>query len=155
MDDLDQLAADALANFRQVARLAGSKGKVEEVFVEIQRKPHTPGSLPYGKMAVYSFFLNGRALKIGKAGPNSGPRYKYQHYSGSAISTLSGSIILNQNKVGARGLDTATAGGWIKAHTDRINLLMPAAFGTPTLSLLEAFLHVLWNPMFEGRGAGD
>jgi hypothetical protein len=44
-------------------------------------------------MAVYCFFLDGRALKIGIAGPNSDARFRSQHYNlNSARSTLAGSI---------------------------------------------------------------
>jgi hypothetical protein len=105
-------------------------------------------------MAVYAFFLNDRALKVGKVGPNSGPRFTYQHYSGSALSTLRRSILANQGKVGASGLDEKSRADWIRENTDRIDVLIPAHFGIPILSLLEAFLHVRWNPMFEGKDDG-
>ena len=148
---LDDLITNALKDFAQVATLAHATVPLDQIRIEVLRKPHKAKTLPLGKMAVYSFFLNERAHKVGKAGPNSGPRFTYQHYAGSAISTLSGSILSNQGKVGAAGLDSKTAGEWIKANTDRIDLLVPVSFGTPVLSLLEAFLHVRWNPMFEGR----
>jgi hypothetical protein len=152
---LEALVSSALKDFGQVAALAGVTVPLNQVCTEILGKPHKAKALPFGKMAVYSFFLNGRALKVGKVGPNSGPRFTYQHYTGSAQSTLSGSILSNPMKVGASGLDTKTVGDWIKAHTDRVDFLMPATFGIPILSLLEAFLHVLWNPMFEGPGKAD
>src|ERR1700722_20682109 len=148
---LDDLISNALKDFSQVAALARATVPLDQIYIEVLRKPHKAKTLPLGKMAVYSFFLNERALKVGKVGPNSGPRFTYQHYTGSAVSTLSGAILSNQRKVGAAGLDTKTAGEWIKANTDRIDLLIPASFGTPMLSLLEAFLHVRWKPMFEGR----
>jgi hypothetical protein len=149
---LNSLVHEALKDFAGVAELARAAVPLDRLRVEILAKPHKAMSLPRGQIAVYSFFLNDRALKVGKVGAHSGPRFTYQHYNGSAMSTLSGSIILNQAKVNAVGLDTKTAGDWIKANTDRIDILMPATFGVAVLSLLEAFLHVRWKPMFEGRG---
>jgi hypothetical protein len=152
---LGELVSDALKDFAQVAVLAHATVPLDQFDVEILAKPHKAKALPLGKMAVYSFFLDERALKVGKVGPNSGPRFTYQHYTGSALSTLSGSILSNQRRVGAAGLDNKTAGDWIRANTDRIDILMPAAFGIAVLSLLESFLHVRWNPMFEGPREAD
>jgi hypothetical protein len=152
---LDNLVSDALRDFAQVASLARATLPLNQVHVEILNKPHQAKALPLGEMAVYSFFLNERALKVGKVEPNSGPRFTYQHYTGAALSTLSGSILSNQGRVGAVGLNGKTVGDWIRANTDRIDILMPAALGISLLSLLESFLHVRWNPMFEGRGDAD
>jgi hypothetical protein len=107
-------------------------------------------------MAVYAFLLDGQALKIGKAGHNSGPRYLSQHYNpSSAGSNLAKSILANPAKVGAVGIDSQTVGDWIKAHTDRVNLLMPSTCSPFMQSLLEAFLHMRWKPLFEGRSDCD
>jgi hypothetical protein len=152
---LGDLISDALKDFAQVAALARATFPLDQVRFEILRKPHRAKSLPLGKMAVYSFFLNERTLKVGKVGPNSGPRFTYQHYTGSALSTLAGSILSNQGRVGAVGLTSKTAGDWIRANTDRIDILLPATLGIPILSLLESFLHVRWNPIFEGREDAD
>jgi hypothetical protein len=43
-------------------------------------------------------------------------------------------------------LDQSTC-DWIKAHTDRINFLLPEFYGKPLLSRLELFLQ---NPVYEG-----
>jgi site-specific recombinase XerC len=85
---LDELVSDALKDFAQVATLAHATIPLDQVRVEILGKPHKAKDLPLGKMAVYSFFLNKRALKVGKVGPKGGPRFTYQHYTGSALSTL-------------------------------------------------------------------
>jgi hypothetical protein len=67
---------------------------------------HVPNVLPKGKMAVYAFMLNGQALKVGKAGPPSSPRYQVQHYSpASAGSTLARSILSDATRIGAIGVD--------------------------------------------------
>jgi hypothetical protein len=151
--DLKQLVREALTDFREVAGLAGSSFSVESIEVQIASKPHKPPrALPPGKMAVYAFFLNGRALKVGKAGPKSAARFASQHYSPlSANSNLAKSILANASALGISKLDESSVGEWIRAHTDRANLLLPASAGIPILSLLESFLHVRWKPVFEGR----
>ncbi|MGH9350555.1 MAG: carbon-nitrogen hydrolase family protein [Terriglobia bacterium] len=150
---LNGLVSEALSDFRKAAALASPRFSPDSIAVEIATKPHNPPKiLPMGKMAVYAFFLNGQSLKVGKVGPNSGPRYTSQHYSpGSAGSTLAGSILKDPTKVGAVGVDSGSVGDWIKNNTDRVNLLLPVSSGLPILSLLESFLHVRWKPQFEGR----
>ena len=120
---LADLVSEALKDFAQVAALARATIPLDQVRFEILGTPHRAKPLPLGKMAVNSFFLNERALKVGKVGPNSGPRFTYQDYTGSAPSTLSGSILSNQGRVGALGLDSKTAADWIRANTDRIDIL--------------------------------
>ncbi len=108
--------------------------------------------MPRDAMAVYAFFLDDRALKVGKAGPNSNARYSFQHYNASsAASTLAASLMRNPASVGIESFDNVEVGKWIREHTDRVNLLMQAQLGNSLLSLLESFLHVRWNPVFEGR----
>lgn len=157
MDDIDKLVCEALADFRKVAALADAAFIADSITVEIARSPHRqPKGLPAGKIAVYAFFLNGQALKVGKAGPSSHARYTSQHYNPkSAASNLARSILANPAKVGALGIDALGIGDWVKEHTDRVNLLAPVSLGNPMLSLLESFLHVRWRPVFEGRGNDD
>ena len=67
-------------DFITVASLAGIPLSADDLNVESLRAPHHPPSrLPVGKAAVYVFCYDGRALKIGKAGPNSSARYTSQH----------------------------------------------------------------------------
>ena len=157
MDTLNELVSEAISDFRKVAALAHAELLTDRVTIEIAVKPHkSPKSLPVDHMAVYAFFLNGRALKVGKAGPKSAARYTSQHYNpGSAGSNLAKSILANGAKVGADGIDSGSVGDWIRLHTDRVNLLLPINFGLPILSLLESFLHVRWRPLFEGRSQCD
>jgi len=157
MDDIDKLVSEALADFRNVAALADAAFIADSITVEIARSPHRqPKSLPPGKMAVYAFFLNGQALKVGKVGPSSNARYTSQHYNPkSAGSNLARSILANPAQVSVLGIDASGIGDWIRGHTDRVNLLAPASLGDPMLSLLESFLHVRWKPVFEGRGSDN
>ncbi len=157
MITLSEVVSEALGDFGKVAILAYAEFSTDAVTVEIASKPHVaPRILPTGKMAVYAFFLNGRALKVGKVGPKSAARYTSQHYNpASARSTLAQSILINAAKVEAVGIDLGSVGDWIRTHTDRVNLLLPTTFGIPILSLLESFLHVRWKPLFEGRLEND
>lgn len=157
MDHIDKLVSEALVDFRKVAALADAAFIADSINVEITRGPHLqPKSLPAGKMAVYAFFLNGQALKVGKVGPSSNARYTSQHYNPkSAGSNLARSILANPAKVSVLSIEASGIGEWIKGHTDRVNLLVPASLGDPILSLLESFLHVRWKPVFEGRGSDN
>lgn len=152
IDDLDAEVVRAVRDFGRVAELAGHPGMSNRIRVEITRRPHRqPTRLPAGEMAVYAFFYLGRALKVGKVGPKSGPRYTSQHYNpGSAGSNLARSLLTGRGVDGCEA-NELTIGSWIREQTDRVNLLLPADIGLPMLSLLEAFLHVRWAPAFEGR----
>lgn len=155
MDMIRQFVSEALGDFRKVAALADAEFIADSITAEFLPKPHKPTGLPSGKMAVYAFFLNGQALKVGKVGANSDARFRSQHYNPkSAGSNLARSILANSEKIGAAGVSDLIVGDWIKQHTDRVNLFAPASLGDPMMSLLEAFLHVRWKPIFEGR-SGD
>lgn len=147
MDEIEKLAADALADFQIIV-------KSNEIASEIWHMPHTPRKLPQGKMAVYAFFLNGKALKIGHAGASSNARYQSQHYnSNSSPSNLARSILKDPAKVGITGVNELNIGDWIRRNTDRVNFLIPASATNHTRTLLETFLHHRWQPMFEGHGS--
>lgn len=152
MDDIDKLASDTLADFRKLTASASPDGITADIWL----KPHKPRGLPPGKMAVYAFFLNGQALKIGKAGPKSDARYRSHHYSPSrAGSTLAGSILKSPARAGATGVNERNIGDWIKQHTGRVNFLLPVSLGKHRQSLFETFLHDRWTPVFEGRSGED
>lgn len=153
MEALRRTVEGAIADFCEAAVLAGAKITPDVIRVEILERPHkAPSQLPRGKMAVYAFFQDGKALKVGKAGPNSHARYSYQHYNPrSAASTLAGSIYRDAAAVDLSDPDASEIGQWIRFNTDRVNLLLPADYGDATLSFLETFLHLRWQPLFEGR----
>ena len=153
MQSLTEVVRDTLRDFQTVGALADAAYVKDCITVQITPKPHQqPRTLPMGQVAVYAFFYDGHALKVGKAGPNTNARYTSQHYyANSAPSTLARSILNNASRIGVSGLSDASVGAWIRENTDRVNLLLPIAVGGPMLSLLEAFLHVRWKPAFEGR----
>jgi hypothetical protein len=157
MTMLDQLVSEAVGDFRKAAALAYAEIPADGFTIEILAKPHcAPRTLPAGHGAVYAFFQDGRALKVGMVGHKSVARYTSQHYNhASAPSNLAKSILTHAAKVGAFGITPISVGDWIKTNTDRVNILLPAASGLSMLSLLESFLHVRWKPLFEGRPSGD
>ncbi len=142
----------ALTDFCVVSELARDKLSLSDATVEYLSAPHRPRPLPAGKMAVYGFCLNGSWLKIGEVGPNSGPRYVSQHYTGSARSTLAGSIRKDQSPSmkQAADLDKASLAAWIKCETSRVNILLLESRGRQLRLLLEAFLHTRLRPRYEG-----
>ncbi len=151
MNDWRKEMEEALAAFITVVELAGDPIKLDDLQVEYWSAPHkAPSNLPAGKMAIYAFWWNDEWLKIGKAGPNSGPRYVSQHYTGSAISTLAGSLANDPRMQEVHGFDRQHLGEWIKRSTCRVNILVSARKRKEVLSLLEAFLHVRLVPRYEG-----
>ena len=119
-----------------------------------------PDLMP-GKCAVYVFSLSrdnkspagpNRALKVGKVGPNSGPRFKYQHYkSGSANSTLTGAIENNRILWGYLGIEEGNVdfGNWLKTNSDRDHFFLDGS-QMEILSLLEVYTRGILGPIFEG-----
>ncbi len=145
-DDIES----AITAFIAVADLAGDPIARADIVVEFGEAPHRqPGSLPAGKMAVYGFWHGGAWLKVGKAGPKSGPRYVSHHYHLTAPSTLAKSLAADPAMLGVPGFDLADPGAWIRATACRVNMLLPASRAPELLSLLEAFLHLRLRPRYE------
>lgn len=147
-DEID----NAVTAFLTVAELAHDPISRSDIEVEYLAAPHRPPMrLPSGRAAVYGFWSDGMWLKIGKAGPNSKPRYTSQHYNaGSAQSTLAGSLANDPNMLTVAGFEPQAVGDWIKTTTCRVNILLPTERRPELLSLLEAFLHLRLKPRYEG-----
>lgn len=151
---LDAMVNDTLMRFYRAAAAANLPIPLGIIEIDWQYAPHEPPTLPKNKMAIYAFFLDdGSCLKCGKVGPRSNARYTFQHYlPNSANSTLAASL-LKHGKILPHGADDEkSVGPWMRTSLDRVNFLLPAdlKFGPAVLSYLEAFLHVCWNPIFEG-----
>jgi hypothetical protein len=158
--DLAPLIEDML----EVARLAGIVLCRDGVEVQFHQAPHRrPAELPSLRQAVYGFVLDGRCLKVGKAGASSAPRYTSHHYnprsSGSNLAKcllraggrLRGEVATELvHAVG--GLSEEDVGGWIEQNTTRFNLLVGVQHQEYELSLLETFIQSRLRPVFEGRG---
>ena len=137
------------------SRLPASKTAVyvfsDQHRVETLPKPHAPPSrLPASKTAVYVFSDQHRVLKVGRVGPKSQARYTSQHYTGSAPSTLSGSLLTDPTMVARYGLARHNVSSWIKGNTDRVNFILDAKAGPFVLALLETFVQCRLKPVYEG-----
>jgi hypothetical protein len=152
---LNNLVSEALTDFQTVVALAHSDFKSVEIKIEILARPHlAPKSLPIGQAAVYAFIFNDQALKIGMVGPRSQARYTSQHYNPmSSGSNLAKSILESPKMLcdNNNNIDPQSVGDWITKNTDRVNFLFPISTNLLLPKLLEAFLHVQWNPVFEGH----
>ncbi len=111
LDDLQAHVEEALTDFYAAGKLAQIAVSRNDLTVELLPAPHkAPTMLPAGKMAVYAFFVDGVALKVGKVGPNSQARYTSQHYNmGSALSTLAASISKRPSALGLAVVDPLTS----------------------------------------------
>ena len=142
-------AVDALIG---VAKLAGVSLESSQIQVLPMKFPHKPpSSLPPGKMAIYAFHDQKEWLKIGIAGPESGPRYVSHHYNLSANSSLSKSLVNDTRMQLVETFDAMAPGKWVKATCNRVNILIPTEVGRDVLALFEAFLHVRLKPRYEQR----
>lgn len=121
--------------------------------VECSGPPHRqPSSQPGGMPAVYAFFYEGRCLKCGQVGPNSAARYTSQHYNPkSSKSNLAATLLKRGHEIELPDIPEANVGEWIKSNTARANVLLPTTINKRTLNFAEAFFHILWKPVFEGR----
>ncbi|MEW5936945.1 MAG: hypothetical protein AB1665_03885 [Candidatus Thermoplasmatota archaeon] len=151
MPDWNSEIETAMTDFLRVAELAGEPIEREEITVEFLHCPHQqPRDLPHGKMAVYGFGMGGKWLKIGKAGPNSNARYTSQHYTGSAKSTLAGSLRKDPDFPETDSLGKYELSDWIKLNTYRVNILISSEKPRELLSLIEDYLHLRLKPKYEG-----
>ncbi|QRM18388.1 hypothetical protein GBK02_02725 [Dechloromonas sp. TW-R-39-2] len=149
MPNLDSLTNAWLTDFLAAATLAGLQLTHADFHIEKLCASHTPTRLLKGHAAVYVFLFGDRCLKVGRAGENSNARYRSQHYTGSAKSTLAGSLLKHE----IPWLPTVQANQtreWICKNTSRINFLLKASHGPFPIGLLEAFLHCKLQPVFEG-----
>jgi hypothetical protein len=134
------------------------------VKIEALEVPHRPIALPIGWQGIYCFRFDSAWLKVGKAGPKSGPRWVSQHYKPTrALSTLACSLIRYAHvttsedprtpnlKASLQRVSPDEIAEWIKANTERVNLLIRAEMGAGSLARLEAIGHRILDPVFEGR----
>lgn len=161
------MAIDARALAQDFRNAAGSAGlRIATAVIEHELQP--AGSrlprFPAGKCAVYIFSLSAaygarstagqhRVLKVGRVGPNSGPRFTYQHYSPqSARSNLANSLVVCRvvwPYLGIESLVSDAAGDWIRQNTDRDHFFVGSEFADE-LQYLEAYLRARLGPVFEG-----
>lgn len=154
---------DLISDFALAASSLGREAVVPSlIFHELLLAPHDPPDLPAGKCAVYVFSLSQnvqalagahRVLKVGRVGPNSGPRFKYQHYKpGSANSTLAGALENNRLLWSYLGIQQGVSdfGSWLQRNTDRDHFFLDGR-RTDLVSLLEVYPKAVLGPVFEGN----
>lgn len=112
--------------------------------------PHQPEGLPKTKMGVYMFEHNGTFLKIGKAGPRSMARFLSQHYSASSAQSTLAKSILKDDDFKSLSITSEDIGDWIKTNCRRIDILIDENAGIFALNLIEALLHYIYIPKYEG-----
>lgn len=137
---------------RRELALLGRESDADKIKVVDLGVPHTPRKLEAGTMAVYTFNLEGKFLKIGKVGSESPARFTYQHYKASGSpSTLAKSLLEDSSMKERYLLNESNVSGWIKEHCQRIDILIPVELGIFTLNLIEAVLHYKYEPVYEGH----
>jgi hypothetical protein len=156
LPDAASLIQEFVADLRAYQGLVADASGISH---DAWKAPHKARDLPSGSGAVYVFSLSstsqasagaGRVLKVGKAGPKSNPRFRYQHYApGSAMSTLSGAIENNPllwGYIGYTGKQT-DVGTWIRENTDRDNFYFK---NEDLIGRFEVYAKARLGPVFEG-----
>jgi hypothetical protein len=150
---MDQLMLDQSVARLRAALVAAGQSLDGQIQVECLSAPHRqPSKQPGGLPAVYAFFYGERCLKCGQVGPNSAARYTSQHYNPkSSNSNLAATLLMRGKEIGLADIPEAKIGEWIRSNTGRTNVLLPITIDKRTLNFVEAFFHLLWKPVFEGR----
>jgi hypothetical protein len=151
------------ADFASAATASGMAGWPCEIQTDVLQAPHRHPTLPIGFGAVYLFALSrdygrsvpagpGTVLKVGLAGPGSGPRFSYHHYGFSTRSTLAKSLLRYRviwPWLGIEHLDANSVKGWMLQHLDRAHFYLPAGHNL-VLSSLEVYVRARVGSVFEG-----
>lgn len=149
-------AEEIIDTMKEIERLTEALGYSllrSEYRVEDWGCPHKPKMLPKNHAAVYMFFKDDRAWKIGKANKNSQARYLSQHYGFGAPSTLAKSIRDDDKIVFPGKEDQSVMKAWIENNLQRINILIHVEEGKDEKAiteLVETVMHYKYRPRYEG-----
>jgi hypothetical protein len=94
----------------------------------------------------------GAVLKVGRVGPASGARFRYQHYGFSAGSTLAQSLLRYRVMwpwLGIESIDESSVKAWMLTHLDRAHFYVPAGYAM-LLPSLEIYIRARVGSVFEG-----
>lgn len=138
-----------MQDVESLSSLLGYPIDSSDYFIEDLGCPHEPSNLKSGYGAVYMFFYNSQALKIGKANANTRNRFKYQHYGFKAPSTLAKSVCADE-QFKALGVNQENVRDWLKNNTRRINIQITGKDIEAVTELVEAILHYKFRPRYEG-----
>lgn len=145
-----ELDSEINTMIQDVTKALGKPIESSEYWIVDRGMPHQSESLLDGMMGVYTFWHNGKSLKIGKAGSKSSARFTSQHYSPkSARSTLAASI-LKDDDMQKFNINEQNVGEWIKSNCHRIDILIKEELGVFTMNLIESALHFKYEPKYEG-----
>ena len=136
--------------FLEALQIAGVTFDRNKISIDDLGCPHTPRGLRNGEMAIYTFQRAGQYLKIGKAGSSSNARFRSQHYSPYRANSNLAKSLLNDPDMQSCGFDENNIDEWIKQNIRRIDILIDEDAGIFVLNFLEAFLHCVFHPKYEG-----
>ncbi|GGF76677.1 hypothetical protein GCM10010912_22230 [Paenibacillus albidus] len=90
-------------------------------------------------------------MKIGKVSEKNKSRFYSHHYHPSRNQSNLSKSILADPTMSIHNLDDDTVGDWIRMNTKRVDLIIDASLGLFALNLIEAILHALYKPRYEGN----
>lgn len=122
----------------------------EDIIKVEEMNPHKRPNLPKGKMAIYMFSYKGEVLKVGKVGPKSKNRFRYQHYNPNSCESNLAKAILKDKKKYDKSLNESNVAQWMLKNLERTNIYLDEKCGIATLDLFEATLHYKLKPIYEG-----
>src|SRR5204863_4963028 len=106
-----------------------------------------PSSLPPEKLAVYVFMDGDCCIKVGMIGRANRSRYCKAHYNPRRKQGLAFRLVKEGYQPPDGSLLTEyTVESWLRDKTDRINFLIPKAFGPRLVALFEAFVQCRLKP---------
>ena len=160
--ELETCIDNAKTCIDNVFKALGKPVDVDKIHFLLQEKEHKNPDFQDGCMYVYSFWLEGedQPLKIGKAGPRSKARYTSHHYNKNSSKSCLAKRIADDadfvQKYAIGSVESKYLNKWIHDNCYRIDIEMPFGkdgFDLYTLELVEAIMHNLYPPKFEGTSA--
>jgi len=149
---MDKKVQKALFGFAQALQTTGAGDNISDLEWEVQSAPHIrPCKLQDNKVAIYGFFDGNTWLKIGKAGPRSGPRYCYHHYHPKSSRSTTAASLLADPYYASKIASENEVPEWMMNNLGRLDIRVPLARGQRFLSFLEAYLQFYLQPRFEGQ----
>lgn len=158
----EQLETRAKTCIDNVFKTLGKPVDVNKIQFLPQKEGHKSPVFRDGCMYVYSFWIEGedQPLKIGKAGPRSKARYTSHHYNRNSSESCLAKRIADDadfvQKYAIASVESRDLNEWIRNNCYRINIEMPFGkdgFDLYTLELVEAIMHNLYPPRFEGTSS--
>ena len=134
-------------------KLLGKPIDTRKYIIVDRPTPHNPEKLPPGMMGICTFWHDGNALVVGRAGSKSNSRFYSQHYNPKSSQSNLAASLLSDISMSHLRISEASVCGWIKKNCRRIDILLDANFGTIVLERIKASLVEKYNPKYERRTA--